>query len=503
MATIDLGTITTNRVSLFKVSATSTLSNVILSYSYKSGRLPPGLSITPQGEIIGKVKNAIFKIDQGKTTFGATSFEKTYEFTVTATGQFGNVTSDQVFSIDVVDDPDANEIANMYGEVRPDNASLDAWQLLVADDKIFPNDSVYRPSDSNFNTDLPRFLFLSGIDLKLNKDIIALFKQNNFNTKLKIGDYVLATAKDQVSNVIYEVVYVKLVDPNIGADDHIVLTDQNLPAITVQLRADTLEMTSDEVTSIPSTTREKIYSNDIVNMQNEIKDGLTINNFDYLPLWMKTPESPVIGYTLALPVKFLKPGQGSQSLYRLTNESTYDPKSLDIDIDRWILDNNLGTTFDDVNSVTHTGDGSTTVFSTPYTPTKDNHFLITIDSLGINTSEYAIRTTSDCTSETADTSSILVNDEIGNNQILFAEAPQNGSIITISLKPTTFGNLIATTFDASSTQTTWDANGTRFIGETVTFDRKHNPEQQLMFPKSANTDQITHVSKHRKLVRTV
>lgn len=503
MATIDLGTITTNRVSLYKVSATTTLNNVILSYSYKDGRLPPGLSITPDGEIIGKVTNKLFKLDQGDTTFGETTIDKTHVFTVTARGQFGNVTSDQSFSIDVVDDTNVGEVGNMYGQLRPDSASLDAWQLLVSDNKIFPNDSVYRSSDVNFNTDQPGFLFLSGVALKLNKDIIDLFRNNNFNIKFTTGDYVLATAKDNVSNVLYEVVYVELIDPNAGANDHITLTNQNLPRITVQLRADTLEIKTDESITVPGTTVDKIYSNDIINMQNEVKDGLTVNNFDYLPLWMKTPESPVIGYRLALPIKFLKPGRGGQALYRLKNESNYDAKSLDIDIDRWVLDNNLGTTFDDVSSLIHTGDGSTTVIATPHTPTKDNHLLITINGLGIATSEYAIRTTADCTSETADGGSILVNDSCSQNQVVFADAPQNGSQINIRLKPTSFGNLVVTTFDDSTVATTFDGNGTRFIGETVTFDRKQNPQQQLMFPKASNTDQITHVSKHRELVRTV
>jgi hypothetical protein len=43
-ATINLGKITTGKLSLFTIKATST-QNVILSYEYKEGRLPPGLSI--------------------------------------------------------------------------------------------------------------------------------------------------------------------------------------------------------------------------------------------------------------------------------------------------------------------------------------------------------------------------------------------------------------------------------------------------------------------------
>ena len=71
------------------------------------------------------------------------------------------------------------------------------------------------------------------------------------------------------------------------------------------------------------------------------------------------------------------------------------------------------------------------------------------------------------------------------------------------MKHTTFGNLVVTTFDASSTDTTFDDDGTRFIGEEVTFDVTTNTQQQLMFSKSAITDNITHISKHRELVRTV
>ena len=69
MATIDLGTINPNKVSLYKVAATTTVESVVLAYSYKSGRLPPGLKLSTRGEIIGKVADTVFSFDQGSTTF--------------------------------------------------------------------------------------------------------------------------------------------------------------------------------------------------------------------------------------------------------------------------------------------------------------------------------------------------------------------------------------------------------------------------------------------------
>jgi len=423
-------------------------------------------------------------LDNGQTTFdsGNFSIDKTFVFTVTATGQFGNVTGDQQYSIDVVKESQ-EKLANIYGKIRPDNASLDEWQDLVLNPNIFTNATLYRPSDENFSTTIPAFLFLSGVSLKLSKTIIDLMKYNHFDFKLRVGDFELAVAKDTAGKVIYEIVYCVLTDPNQGANDNFTLSQANLNALTVQVRADSLKIIADESFAIPDTTQDKIFSNDIVNMQNELKDGLTINNFDYLPVWMKTPASPVRGWRLALPIRYLKPGEGEQALYRLKNEITYDPKKLDISIDRWVMDNNIGTTFDTVSDVTYTGDGSSTVFANAYNVTAKNHLLVTIDGLG--TTAYSL------------------NASATNPQITFDSAPANGTAIVIKVKKTTFGNLVVTTFDSSATETTFDDNGTRFIGEQVTFDIKSNTQQQLYFPKSANTDRITHVSKHRELVRTV
>ena len=81
MSRISLGTITPFKSSLFKVSATVTQTGISLTYSYKSGRLPPGLSINQDGEIVG--------------ICGAVSRETTYNFKVQASGQYGNIVATQ------------------------------------------------------------------------------------------------------------------------------------------------------------------------------------------------------------------------------------------------------------------------------------------------------------------------------------------------------------------------------------------------------------------------
>ena len=503
--TIDLGTISPKKVSLFRVSATTSVANVSLSYAYKNGKLPPGLRLFPDGGISGVCGETIFELDQGDTTFDAntTTFEKTYVFTVTASGQFGNVTDEQIFSIDVVKTT-RDKIANIYAKPRPDATSLASYQSLINNTKIFTNDTQYRPYDAYFDTRIPSFLMLSGVSLKLLSYIQSLLKNNSYNFRLKVGDFQLALAKDRAGNTIYEIIYIELIDPNTGANDSFTLKSHNLPDITVQLRADSLEISTDVAFHIPGETEDQIHSNDVINIQNELKDGLTVNNFDYLPLWMQTPQSPVRGFRLALPIKYLEPGAGAQALYRLQNEITYDFKQLNIDIDRLIIDDNLGTTFNNLDPITYQGDGSTTTYNSPYPVTKPNHLIVTVDGLGVT--DFALITDTTADSEFVSSDNSLYCSDSSNpstSQIAFDTAPIDGSTISVRLKPTTFSKLIVTTFDVSSTETTFDADGTRFIGEEVTFDRKDNPNFQLMFSKSAVTDGITHVSKEPKLVRTV
>ena len=118
-------------------------------------------------------------------------------------------------------------------------------------------------------------------------------------------------------------------------------------------------------------------------------------------------------------------------------------------------------------------------FTNVYNVTAKNHLIVTIDGLG--------------------TTAYTLNASATTPQITFDSAPADGTSVVIKMQNTTFGNLVDTTF----TSTTFDSDGTRFIGEAVFFDKKDNNQQQLYFTKSSVTDNITHISKHRELVRTV
>jgi hypothetical protein len=509
MSIITLGTINPYKVSVFKIGATVT-ANVQISFSYKSGKLPPGLSLSPDGEITGTVEDKVFGLDEYGTTFdqGTTTIEQNYDFTVTAVGSAGQLSLDQQFRIKVKQRT-ASEIGNMYGYCFLTSSARDALKDFITSSKFFPTGSTYRDQDPNFQTFDYKVLFLAGVHLKSLKTIISYMLNNNYTVALRTGDYKVAKAKDAVGNVLYEVIYVDLIDPKSGADNKITFASQNLPDITMQFNTSTLHISADDDLPIPGTTEDELYINSITNMQNELKAGLTIENFEYLPLWMKSAQDDglVLGYRLALPLKFAQPGEADKILYRVKNESTYNIRGLPVEFDRWIIDNNLGTTFDDtVRSVSHTGDGSTMLFEGPSTSDIGSATNLKVEIGGVrqDNSVFVVNPKASTTQFTADDSTTdhTVDLFATGDNVVFDSAPADGAAITITVKPTTFNGGSQTIFDNDdSTGTTFDANGTRFISKGVTFDRHAPVSTQLLMQRRSVTDRITHVSNQRDLTR--
>lgn len=367
MSTISLGTITPFKSSLFKVSATVTQQDINLTYKYKSGRLPPGLSITQDGEIEG--------------VCGTVDRETTYVFKVQASGQYGNIVSNQDYSIKVVPKT-SSQISNMYGVCHIDNSALQDYKNFINDNSIFPSSSLYRPSSAEFDTLQPKFLFLSGIHTTRLATIQALLLNNNYTIKLFVGDYKLAKAKSSGGKTLYEVVYAELIDPQAGAPNTITLSAVNLPSITINFSNEAGQFFTDNNLATPTGSADILHINSITNMQNEVKAGVTDEVFEYLPRWMSSSQNDgsLPGYKLGLPIRYLKPGEGEKILFRVKDQTSFDIKSIKVLIDRWYVDNHLGITYD----------SATTTFNTSgYPPTSDTT-LFTADNTSYVTNTLTV-----------------------------------------------------------------------------------------------------------------
>lgn len=256
MPAIYLGSIAPFKVSVFKVSATSGTGRSMI-YSYKKGRLPQGLEIQPDGEIYGRMKDRVFTIDQGTTTFtgndsSATSFDTEYYFTVTATDSQKLLSSDQQFMIRVYKDHFA-AVANLFSRSYLDQTSRTNYEAFVNDYKVFEPTMLYRPDDEFFGKNYARnWLFLSGIKLENIKTIVQYMENNHFDTRLYFGDIKTAKAKTNSGDTVYEVVYAEMIDPNESIQE-----DSTLKSVANQAQFE---------------IGTKYYTNSVENLRNEIKD---------------------------------------------------------------------------------------------------------------------------------------------------------------------------------------------------------------------------------------
>lgn len=219
----NLGIISANFQSTFAVSATTTIPNAKLIYSLIDGRLPPGLSLLFDGEIVGKVRqfgdinnDGLTIFDQGELTFdsGTTTIDRQFSFTVDARDRFGYSAIQRTFTITVID-PNDLLYSNMFLKPLLKQAQRDSLKSLISDSTVFPPNLIYRPNDPQFGlqTDA-KMLSYAGIETKDIAEYVAASAKHHKRRRYKVGELKKAEAKEPgTNNVVYEVVYLDIIDP--------------------------------------------------------------------------------------------------------------------------------------------------------------------------------------------------------------------------------------------------------------------------------------------------
>lgn len=373
----DLGSIQANFISTLSVVAETNVPDARLIYSLDSGRLPPGLSLAFDGEIIGKVRQfgtqdvlGLTVIDSDTTTFdgGSTTIDRDYKFTVTARDRFGYSAISKTFTISV-SDPNDNLYSNISMKPFLPINTRDAFNSFISNPNTFPPEYIYRPNDPEFGLQRQiKILTYPGIITDDIQQYVSAASKYHSKSRFRSGDVKVAVAKNPGSNdIVYEVVYVEINDPrgnvNVKTQDQVKVNENtkitvdsllyedldnskpiesNESPIKYRPNGDTIKADSDAVrVSDPDGTFK--YISNIEKMRREISQvGETERGF--LPLWMRTAQQGDIqelGFTLAYPLCFCKPGTGRiiQNNIKLTG---FDFKSIDLTMDRYIIDSTLG-----------------------------------------------------------------------------------------------------------------------------------------------------------------
>lgn len=224
----DLGTINANFISTLYVEARTTVPNSSVLYSITEGRLPFGMFLNYDGQIIGKARQYPSDGELGLTTFdnkntsfdgvreenSSTSFDREYKFTVLAQDRFRISATEKEFILKVLDE-DVNTYSNIYMKPLLKENQRIFYNNFVSNPDVFTPSSVYRPNDPEFGIQKElKMLVYAGIQTKSIGEFVAASAKNHKRKKYRLGEIKTAVAKEPgTEEILYEVIYIEVIDP--------------------------------------------------------------------------------------------------------------------------------------------------------------------------------------------------------------------------------------------------------------------------------------------------
>lgn len=346
----DLGVINNGATSTLYVEALTSADNITLQYELLSGSnstLPQGLQLLPSGIIAGRASFDTFALDLGTTTFDITmndlsisgtntetTFDMKHTFTVRTFSVNGLVDVSKQFFITVKRVFNA-PYENLYIEAMPPENDRALISSLLQNADIFQPDLLYRPDDPNFGR-ATKVIYnhAFGLTSATYADYVSGLYENHYWKNLTLGEIKVAQARNSAGEVIYEVVYSRVVDNllnNLGQSVSKVIT---LPY---------------PINEADSTEIDVVYPNSLINMRDQIIDTVgQVGNV--LPLWMtsKQADGRVLGFTPSWVMAYAMPGKGDQLAYYIRTKFGERLNLIDFEVDRYELDRLLSKNWNPV-----------------------------------------------------------------------------------------------------------------------------------------------------------
>jgi len=205
---------------------------------------------------------------------------------------------------------------------------------LLNNQNIFVPEFIFRPDDPNFGkATRVNYEHAYGLSPDTTDRYVESLYLNHYWKNLVLGQIETAQALDSVGNVIYEVVYSRIIDNLVNADGESVSKIVNLPyAIN---------------TAVTNGTVTQVYPNSLVNMRDQVIDVVGQISTK-LPAWMtsKQANGRVLGFTPAWVLCYTNPGRSQQIAYYIQTQFGEQLNQVDFEVDRYILDRELSRNWD-------------------------------------------------------------------------------------------------------------------------------------------------------------
>jgi len=223
---------------------------------------------------------------------------------------------------------------NLYIRAMPPSNDRALIRDLLDNQDIFNPDFIYRPDDPNFGKSRQvTYYHAYGLEPDALETYVASLYENHYWKNLVLGQIETAQALDSAGNVLYEVVYSKIIDNLVNNQDQSVSKVVPLPYAIDN--------------PVTGASIIAVYPNSLVNMRNQVIDVVgQLSNV--LPAWMtsKQPNGRVLGFVPAWVIAYTKPGRSKQVAYNLQTIFGQQLNQVDFEVDRYILDRALSKNWD-------------------------------------------------------------------------------------------------------------------------------------------------------------
>jgi hypothetical protein len=204
---------------------------------------------------------------------------------------------------------------------------------LLDNPEIFVPDYIFRPTDPYFGkSSRVVYQHAFGLDPDTQDRYVESLYLNHYWKDLVLGSIETAQALDKNENVVYEVVYSRVVDNLVNNQGTSVGKIVNLPYA---------------ITGPDGNELLQAYPNSLANMRDQVIDVVGQISTK-LPLWMtsKQTDGRVLGFTPAWVMCYVKPGRARQVAYYLATQFGTQLNRVDFKVDRYILGTDLSRYWD-------------------------------------------------------------------------------------------------------------------------------------------------------------
>lgn len=317
----SLGNILNNTVCTKKIEATA---DVDLEYRVVSGNLPANLKLELNGEITGFVANQptnqLLPVGTITTfTFGVQTYSPKFPL-INSIKQF-NLTVTQQYEVPT---------DTLYMRAAPSISDRLLIDSLLTNNTIIPDEYIYRLDDSNFGkAKAVIYEHQYGVNASDIEQYLANVQRSFYWRNITLGPLQTAIARDENNNIIYEVVYSKIIDDLVNPEGESISFDVVWPTpiplglgpwiTSITNIYTSYETINDQpfTTSLTPGYAEVLYPNSLLNMNKQIANSEIPNEtigqqYDskLLPQWMTSQQldGNTLGFTRAWVICYTKPG---------------------------------------------------------------------------------------------------------------------------------------------------------------------------------------------------